>query len=182
MKIEMIEFKKIENSSDLLFSKMYELYRSTFPVAEQRDLDGLEHVLNHDKNFEMDALMKSSDFVGFFDFWTFEHFVYVEHFAVDSKMRGQNIGSEVIKTFLSKINLPIVLEVEPPQNEQSIRRIDFYERLGFKLLSHNYAQPYYDNSKKLLPMLLMSNDYDFADKYFSLIKNTLYKDVYRYFS
>ncbi|MCL2560792.1 MAG: GNAT family N-acetyltransferase [Rikenellaceae bacterium] len=176
----MIEFRKIENSSDLLFSKIYELYLSTFPAAERRNLDSLEQILNCDKNFEMDALMRNGDFVGFFDFWAFEHFTYVEHFAVSSKMRGQNIGSEVVKTFLSRINLPVVLEVEMPQDEQSIRRVGFYERLGFKVLSHDYAQPYYDGSGKLLPMLLMSNDHHFAEKHFGMIKNTLYRDVYRY--
>lgn len=165
----------------MLFGKIYELYLSAFPAVERRSLGSLEHILGRDKNFEMDALMKDGDFVGFFDFWTFGRFVYVEHFAVDSKMRGQNIGSEVVKTFLSKINLPVVLEVEMPQDEQSIKRIGFYERLGFKVLSHDYAQPYYDGSGKLLPMLLMSNDHHFADEHFGLIKNTLYEDVYRYF-
>ena len=128
----------------------------------------------------MDALLKDGEFVGFFNFWTFERFVFGEHFAIDPKMRGQNIGSEMVKTFVSKINLPVVLEVEMPKDAQSIRRIDFYERLDFKVLSHNYAQPYYDGSGKLLPMLLMSNNYHFADKHFSLIKNTVYKNVYQY--
>ena len=177
----MIEFQKIENSSDLLFSQMYELYQNAFPAVERRNLDSLAYVLDYEKNLEIDALMKDGDFVGFFNFWTFEQFVYVEHFAVDSKMRGQNIGSEVIQTFLSKINLPVILEVEMPKDAQSVRRIGFYERLGFKVLSHNYAQPYYDGSGKLLPMLLMSNNYHFAENNFNLIKNTVYKNVYQYF-
>jgi len=177
----MIEFKKIENSSDLLFVKMYELYRSAFPAVERRSLGSLEHILNYEENFEIDALLKDGEFVGFFTFWTFERFVFGEHFAIDSKMRGQNIGSEVVKMLAEKVNLPFVLEVEMPTDAQSIRRIDFYERLGFKVLSHSYAQPYYDGSGKLLPLLLMSNNYHFADKHFSLIKNTVYKNVYQYF-
>lgn len=176
----MVQFKKIQNSSDLLFGKMYELYQCTFPNVERRSLESLEYVLNFNKCFEMDALMNDNEFVGFFDFWTFERFAFIEHFAIDSKMRGHNIGSEVIQAFLSKINLPVVLEVEMPKDEQSIRRIGFYERLGFKVLSQGYAQPYYDGSGKLLPLLLMSNNYPFADKNFSLIKSILYKEVYQY--
>lgn len=175
----MIEFRKIENSSDPFFGKMYELYRGAFPAIERRNLGDLEHILNYDKNFEMDALLKDGEFVGFFNFWTFERFIFGEHFAIDSKMRGQNIGSEVVKKLMSKVNLPFVLEVEMPTDAQSIRRIEFYERLGFKVLSHSYAQPYYDGSGKLLPMLLMSNNYHFADKHFGLIKKTVYKDVYQ---
>ncbi len=179
--MQTIRFKKIENSSDELFQKMYELYRNAFPPVERRNLGGLEYILNYEKRFEADALMVDGVFAGFFTFWTFDRFIYVEHFAIDADMRGKNIGSQVINTFLSKAHLPIVLEVEMPEDAQSIRRICFYERLGFKVISHKYAQPYYDGSGKIIPMLVMSNDYHFADKHFSLIKNTLYKDVYNYF-
>jgi len=177
----MIEFRKIENSSDTLFTKIYALYRSAFPRAERRSLASFKAVLNNKKHFEMSALMKNNEFVGFITCWTFDCFVYVEHFAVDSKMRGQNIGSEVMSTFLQKTSLPVVLEVEMPEDAQSIRRISFYERLGFKVIPHNYAQPYYDGSGRMLPLLIMSNDYHFAYKHFNSMINTLYKDVYRYF-
>ena len=177
----MIEFKKIENSSDSLFSKMYELYQSAFPAVERRDLNSLVYVLNNDKNFEIDALMKDNDFVGFFSYWLFKQFVYIEHFVIDSKMQGQRIGTKVVEIFLSKINLPVVLEIEIPEDTQSTRRIKFYERLGFKVFSHSYAQPYYDGSEKSQPMLLMSNKINFAEEHFDLIKDTLYKKVYRYF-
>lgn len=177
----MIEFRKIGSSSEALFLPLYELYRKAFPASERRSLGDLECVLNHEKRFEANALMKENEFVGFFTYWAFDRFSYVEHFAVDPKMRGQNIGSEVMKAFLTKNKLPVVLEVEMPEDAQSIRRIGFYERLGFKVISHSYAQPYYDGSGKILPMLIMSNDYHFADKHFNLIKNTLYQNVYNYF-
>jgi ribosomal protein S18 acetylase RimI-like enzyme len=174
----MIEFRKIENSSDLLFSKIYGLYENTFPAVERRSAENLKQVLNHNKAFEMDALMIDDGFVGFFNFWKFDDFVFGEHFAVDPKMRGKNIGSEVVQALCAKVNLPVVLEVELPEDEFSIRRINFYERLGFRVLPYNYAQPHYDGSRKMLPLLLMSNDYDFSDKHFGRIKKTVYKGVY----
>jgi ribosomal protein S18 acetylase RimI-like enzyme len=176
----MIEFRKIKNSADPLFGKMYELYLRAFPAVERRTLESLESVLNHDSKFVMTGLLKDGEFVGFFNHWQFERFVYAEHFAVSPKLRGQNIGSEVMKTFLSNINLPAVFEVEKPENEMAIRRIVFYERLDCKLLPHQYAQPHYDGSGKLLPMLLMTNNYDYVDIHFSQIKNTIYKEVYNY--
>jgi ribosomal protein S18 acetylase RimI-like enzyme len=165
----MIEFRKIENSANPLFGKLYELYESAFPAVERRILTDLEGVLNHDKRFKMAVLMKDSEFVGFFNYWQFESFIYAEHFAVNPKLRGQNIGSEVVKTFFQNVNLPVVFEVEPPEEEMAIRRIAFYERLDCKLLPHKYAQPHYDGSGKLLPMLLMTNNYDYADKHFDQI-------------
>jgi GNAT superfamily N-acetyltransferase len=176
----MIEFKKVENSADPLFGMMYELYQSAFPTVERRTLNGLEGVLEHDKRFVMTVLLKDGEFVGFFNYWLFEYFVYAEHFAVNPKLRGQNIGSEVMKTFFLNTNLPVVFEVEIPENEIAIRRIAFYERLDCKQFPHKYAQPHYDGSGKLLPMLLMTNNYDYVDKHFSRIKSIVYKEVYNY--
>ncbi|NDV47363.1 GNAT family N-acetyltransferase [Paludibacter sp. 221] len=177
----MIDFQQITSSSDPLFDKMYHLYTHAFPAAERRSLGALESILNYEKRFEADVLMIDGYFVGFFTYWKFERFIYVEHFAVDPSLRGQNIGTEAMNAFLLKANLPVVLEVEMPEDPQSIRRISFYERLGFKVLQHSYAQPYYDGSGNLLPMLIMSNDPRFADRHFSLIKSTLYTEVYKHF-
>lgn len=177
----MITFLKIANSSDPLFTRTYELYRLAFPPEERRSFGALEYVLNHRAGFEADALMKEGNFCGFFTYWNFDKFYYVEHFAVDPAMRGQNIGSEVMKAFLEKINKPVVLEVEMPENADAIRRIRFYEKLGLKVVSHSYVQPYYDGSGKILPMLIMTDDYHFADKHFKLIKKTLHEEVYNYF-
>jgi hypothetical protein len=177
----MIEFRKVESSADPLFGTMYELYQSAFPAVERRTLGDLEGVLNSDKRFVMAVLLKDNEFVGFFNYWLFEGFIYAEHFALNPKLRGQNMGSEVMKTFFLNINLPVVFEVEMPENETAIRRIAFYERLECKLLPHKYAQPHYDGSGKLLPMLLMTNNYDYVDKHFSRIKNMVYKEVYNYY-
>lgn len=174
----MIEFKKIAGAGDPLFVKMYELYRSAFPASERRTLGALELVLNNEKRFEADALMKDGEFVGFFTYWLFDRFCYAEHFAVDPSLRGKNIGSEVVQSLLQRIDMPVVLEVELPEDPMAIRRIHFYERQGLKVVPHNYAQPYYDGSGRMLPMLIMTNDLHFADKHFKLIKETLYKEVY----
>ena len=182
----MIEFRKIENSADLLFGKIYNLYESSFPVVERRGLESMVHLLNNNKTYEMYALMIDNDplcvsnFVGFFAYWNFDDFVFGEHFAVEPKMRGKNIGSEVIKGLVNKVNMPVVLEVEHPEDEFSIRRIAFYERLGFRVLPQEYRQPYYDGSKRMLPLLLMSNDYQFAHANFDRIKKIVHKEVYNF--
>ena len=177
---DMINFERINNSSEKNFSKMYELYRTAFPPSERRSMGGLEHILNYEKRFEAYALMKEGEFVGFFTFWTFDRFVYAEHFAVDDNLRGQNIGSEVMREFLAMLKLPLIFEVEMPNDPNAIRRIKFYERFGLKTVSYPYAQPYYDGSGKLLPMIIMTNDSHFADKHYKMIKNTLYSEVYNY--
>ncbi len=81
---------------------------------------------------------------------------------------------------LSKMKLPVVLEVEMPNNPTAIRRIHFYERLGFSVLSHKYAQPPYEGDSFLLPMQLMCNNLHFADSHFELIKENIFQEVYHY--
>ena len=174
----MIEFKKIEGSSDPLFAPMFELYHEAFPPSERRTLDDLTRILDTEPRFTASALMREGQFAGFFTHWTFDRFVYGEHFAVDPALRGQNLGTETIQAFLALHTLPVALEVEMPDEPDAIRRIHFYERNGFKVVQHPYAQPYYDGSGRMLPMLIMTNDTHFANKNFPLIKKTLYEEVY----
>lgn len=176
----MITFRRIESVTDHYFTELYDLYSVAFPPGERRNWAGLEHELAYEKRFHAHALLQNDQFVGFFNYWTFERFLYLEHFAIDSNLRGQLIGRKVMEKFREQAQLPIVLEVEMPNNSMAIRRIRFYEELGYTVLSHYYAQPPYDGKGFLLPMLLMSNDNHFASTHFDLIKDTLYRDVYHY--
>ncbi len=85
--------------------------------------------------------MREGQFAGFFTHWTFDRFVYGEHFAVDSALRGQNLGTETIQAFLALHTLPVVLEVEMPDEPDAIRRIHFTNATASKVVQHPYAQP-----------------------------------------
>lgn len=176
----MITFRRIQSVSDPYFTELYELYSTAFPPGERRNWAGLEHELTYEKRFHAHALLQNDLFVGFFNYWTFERFLYLEHFAIDSNLRGQLIGRRVMEIFRNQAQLPIIFEVEMPNNSMAIRRIRFYEDLGYTVLSHYYAQPPYNGTGFLLPMLLMTNDSHFASTHFELIKDTLYRDVYHY--
>ena len=55
--------------------------------------------------------------------------------------------------------LPILLEVEDPADgEWERRRVEFYRRNGFHLLSIPYLQPPYRKGDAPLPLCLMSTD------------------------
>jgi len=177
----MLNFHRITCVDCPFFSNMYNLYTLAFPLQERRTWAGLEYELNYEKRFCAHALVQNDKFVGLFNYWTFDRFYYIEHIAVVSTMRGQNIGTEVMEIFKSQTKLPIIFEVEMPNNDPtSIRRIHFYEKLGFSVLSHKYAQPPYEGDGFLIPMQLMSNDTHFADSHFDLIKDTLYDKVYHF--
>ena len=177
----MLNFHRINDISDPLFTKLYDLYTSAFPPTERRTWDGLVREIDTENNFHPHALLKRDEFVGFFNYWTFEKFCYLEHIAVNSKIRNQHIGSEAMEIFMDQVKLPIVFEVEMPNTLVASRRIHFYERLGFSVVSHTYAQPPYDKeSSFFLPVLLMSNNVHYVNTHFEMIKDTLNKKVYHY--
>jgi len=176
----MLKFKKIINTEDANYHQLYDLYRSSFPNNERRDRDSLANVFENESKFNMYALEYENEFVGFFNYWKFSRFYYIEHFAIKSQFRNLRFGTEAIKAFLKQAEMPVVLEVETPTTITASRRIHFYERLGFYVLSDIYMQPPYDARSFPVPMLIMSNDYHFSSKHFRLIREVLYREVYHY--
>ena len=176
----MLNFHRITCVNCPHFPDLYNLYTQAFPPEERRSWGGLEYELTYEKRFCAHALVQNDKFVGLFNYWTFDRFYYLEHVAVSQLMRGKNIGTEAMEIFKSQTKLPIVLEVELPTNLTAIGRIRFYEKLGFSVLSHKYAQPPYEGDGFLIPMQLMSNNLHFAETHFELIKETLYENVYHY--
>ena len=176
----MLNFHRINSVSDPYFTNLFNLYIQAFPSSERRSWGGIELELNTENHFNAHALLQNNQFVGFLNYWTFDRFLYIEHFAIKSDLRGKHIGQEAMKILMEQTKTPILFEVEMPNSPMSVRRIRFYERLGFSVLSHYYAQPPYEGNGFVLPMLIMCNNIHFANTHFELIKDTLYEHVYHY--
>lgn len=176
----MINFHQITNKNDTYYSRFTELYESAFPSFERRTVAGLNNELVTNSCFKAHALVSETKFVGIFNYWTFQNFIYIEHFAIDKMFRNQSFGTLSLKIFKDKNKLPIVLEVEMPGGFYTLKRIKFYESLGFKVLPHYYAQPPYDKDGFLMPMLLMTDNYHFVHQHFDKIRDAIYRKVYRY--
>lgn len=99
---------------------------------------------------------------GFITYWTFDSFVYVEHFAVGEKVRGGGLGGKALQEFRKMMARPVVLEVERPgSNDMADRRIAFYRRNGFHTIdSYEYMQPPYAPRLPEVPLLLMCDTPD----------------------
>ncbi|MDD3320854.1 MAG: GNAT family N-acetyltransferase [Paludibacter sp.] len=176
----MIEFHRIENTDNPYFTHLYDLYTGVFPKYERRSWAGLDMELNKEKQFCANALIENHEFIGLFNYWVFEKFYYIEHLALAPKFRGKRKGTIALEIFKELASIPIVLEVEMPNNSEAIRRIKFYEKSEYKVISHYYAQPPYEGDGFLIPMIIMSNDIHFTNTHFEQIKDTLYKKVYRF--
>lgn len=174
----MVEYKKIENCEDILLEKVEPTYLFSFPECERRDFASLKKLISPDSLFTLYVLLYEEKYVGFLTAWCFDDFYYVEHFAIDESARNGGIGGKALRQFLSTCELPVILEVERPEDEMSIRRIHFYERLGFKLDNHPYKQPPYRAGGEWLDLYLMTyGDID-MNLHYEEIKNSLHKQVY----
>ena len=173
-------FKKITNTREVDFTDIYTIYLQSFPDFERRNLESLVKNINSKNRFQVLAIYINCNLVGFINYWRFDTFLYIEHFAIKDEFRNREMGSESLKLFLKDSDLPVILEVEIASSDLASRRIRFYEKLGFVLLTNEYLQPPYDGISTKIPMHLMCNDLDFGKKHFELIKNVLYKEVYNF--
>lgn len=171
-----IECRRIENSSNTLLEKVERTYNDSFPKAERRAFFLVRKLIDSERRFSVSALVRDSEYVGFITAWSFSCFTYIEHFAIDPSARNEGIGGKAMREFIASCPTPIVLEVEMPTDEMSVRRIGFYERLGFTLDDHIYFQPPYRKGGHSLEMRLMTHGS--LDCSFDEARRNLYQHVY----
>ena len=85
----------------------------------------------------------------------------------------------MLKAYLNRSDKPIFLEVELPENDISVRRIEFYKRLGFYLNDFEYLQPPLQKQHDFLPLKVMSYPRSVDEMEFINYKNTVYEKVYK---
>ncbi len=158
----MIKFIPItEERFDLVYGKM----KAAFPYEERRNPLDQKECLNNNF-FKFSEIFDGEKEVGFIALWDFPEFVFIEHIAIDEEVRAGGYGSKTIEAVKEIYKKPIILEAEAPETEQQIKRIRFYDRLGFKINSYNYEQPSYHGGEgvplKILsfPELIKQEEFD----------------------
>ena len=150
-----MKFRKITSSHSEDFNEIWELYESSFPPDERRDLEKQIKIF-HEEAYTFYAVYANGLFIGIMAIWNLGKFVFIEHLAVKEKLRGRGFGAGLLKDFITQRNKKIVLEVDRPNTRAAKRRIKFYEKQGFKLNKYNYIQPPYNKDKNSVPLVLMT--------------------------
>ncbi len=156
------------------FDSIYRIMEQSFPDDERRPYDEQKELLL-DSRYSIYA-----ENGGFIAIWEFEEFVFIEHFAVDESKRNSGLGSKMLANFLGITNKTVCLEVECPDTEIAKRRIGFYERNGFFLNEYEYFQPPISKGKNIVPLMIMTSKSKVTKEKFEKIRDTLYKEVYKY--
>ena len=167
------------SSSSPEMQEALRLYVEAFPSCERRDTEEWLQCLSL-PSFTLFGIYLDDHFMGFFSCWNFKDFVYGEHFAVLKESRGLGVGASavsLIKTYYGT-GTPFVLEVEPPCDEMSRRRIGFYQRQGFVIDDTPYMQPPYRKEDDWFELKLMSTHPEYLKEHFEEIKAAIYTHVY----
>lgn len=153
MKIEEISVKNI------IIDNIHSLYESAFPRDERRDFeDFLRLLADPESRFSVYAFLEEGDFAGFASCWRWDSFCYLEHFAVEERMRNGGRGARYLTELIRRMALPMIIEVEPPEDDLSRRRIGFYERNGFRPAEDiEYVQPPYSRDRNAMRLMLMTH-------------------------
>ncbi|MGN1081243.1 MAG: GNAT family N-acetyltransferase [Acutalibacteraceae bacterium] len=160
------------------FEDIYKLLSAGFPYDELREKEDFMS-LRENPLFKAFVKRESGKITGFIGAWTLEGFVYAEYFVVASEKRGEGLGSAMLREFLDTVNQPVCLEVEPPETSGiAVRRIGFYERMGFVENGYEYYQPPYSPKKKPLRLIIMTSPVAISEDEFERYRASIYKNVY----
>ena len=159
------------------FTTCYELLAKSFPPTELRTFTEQEKLLKN-KFYNLVEHRVADKLQGVMCYWDFSDFIFLEHLATAPEFRGRGLGKELVKQLLAKEKL-IVLEVEPPVDDLSLRRVAFYQRLGFEINDFLYYQPPLRPENKEVELKLMTSGKKLSDKEFALIQKSLHKRVYQ---
>lgn len=162
------------------FSSASAIYHEAFPPEERRPWD---EIAAGSHGLALLGVYAGDEFAGLMTIWRFDGFQYIEHFAIDNRLRGSGAGSEALGQALKSgvdAGLPTVLEVEPAEDDeaasQASRRIRFYERAGLKVVDRGYVQPPYSVGLPSVPLWIMSSseEIDTAE-----VTRVLHEKVYK---
>lgn len=147
----------INNSTHPLFKSFRTLYESSFPLEEQRSLQQQELAFADSHYHLLLYYEGENELIGFISYWDFEDYHYIEHFAINTQIRGRGFGSAVLKDFMSRSQLPIILEIEPIRDDTSAARLRFYEKNGFTTNPYPHKQPPFKKDSAPVPLIILSS-------------------------
>lgn len=170
----MLEKLRIED-----FDQVYDLMRQSFPENEYRSYEKQRALLTERAYSIYILYSEKREVIAFLSSWDFEHFTYIEHFALNPRYRGGGIGTRLLEEFVNNVESVVCLEVEMPENVMAQRRIQFYERNGFFLNDFPYYQPPLGLGKDSIPLRIMSFGAPLNLIQFDDIRSNLYRVVYQ---
>ena len=120
-----MKLERLCNENKHLFDRAFALYESAFPRDERRDMPEQERAMKNE-NYHFDLIMNDQELLGVMLYWETNDFIFLEHFTTMPEVRGRGYGAAALEILKSKGKL-VLLEIEPPVDEMTCRRYEFYK-------------------------------------------------------
>lgn len=149
-----MKFIRLTSVNDMFFRESLDLYKISFPLHEQRIFDDQIKILDNSA-YHCEVILEDDEFIGLIFYWKTKLFSYIEHFAINPNMRGNSLGSRCLQEYIEAQGI-VILEIDPPIDPISIRRKNFYMRLGFRENRYHHEHPPYREQYKPHELVIMS--------------------------
>ena len=149
--VNQYKIHRIVNNEDPYYIPFWSIYNESFPLNERRTSEQQTATFNK-PGYEVDIYLSGTDVIGFIASWEAKEFIFIEHFAVAREIRSKGMGSSILSPFILSKTKPVILEIDPPVDELTRRRLRFYSSLGFLINYYPHIQPSYRSGE--LPILL----------------------------
>lgn len=138
----MFSVSTITSNTDPDYASFRSLYQGSFPIFEQRT-ESEQLAAFSDSHYRLIVYREKETLAAFIGVWDFDSYIYIEHFAVNPLLRGQGLGTQLLKEFIENSQKIVLLEIDPLVDEVSRARLRFYERCGFYVNPFEHHHPPY---------------------------------------
>ncbi|MEI7526089.1 MAG: GNAT family N-acetyltransferase [Mariniphaga sp.] len=149
------KIQQITSPDNPFFKEFWRIYVESFPLYERRDFEQQVEILNK-PGYQLELYILEDNLIGLISFWKSDEFIFVEHLAISPDFQGKGLGRTLLRLFSKNQTVPVILEIEPPVNETTTRRLRFYESLGFVTNSHLHFQPPFHVGDNPLPLNILT--------------------------
>lgn len=170
-----MEFKRLTASGCEAYERAMELYRTSFPRHERRTRGAQTAALEREA-YQFNLIYDEKVWAGILLCWETADFIYVEHFAVSSELRNKRYGQRALELLGSR-GKPVILEIDPPTDEVSVRRKSFYERAGYRVNDFPHVHPPYREGYEGHRLVVMSSPAPLSAAEYGVFRDYLNKVV-----
>lgn len=112
MKPETLTKRRVTGADDPLFVKSLDIYRTSFPLHEQRRVQDFPLAFE-DPGFYYEVFLDEAGRVAaILVTWRRQEFVYLEYFAVSASLRGQGAGQRILEELRDAFPHKVILEID----------------------------------------------------------------------
>ncbi|WP_320957607.1 GNAT family N-acetyltransferase [Enterocloster asparagiformis] len=150
-----MEFIRLTDSNHAMYHQAMDLYKASFPIHEQRE-SHVQTCIMGNEAYHFNLIYENNRWVGMILCWETEEFIYIEHFCILPEMRGKKYGQKALE-LLGGERKTVILEIDPPIDDVSVRRKRFYERSGYQANRFAHVHPPYKKGFKGHDLVVMSS-------------------------